>query len=105
MTGDNSRIMPGDRGVKNNGNFCCITSILNLEQLCGWSRAWLPTVNSSSTTGVALSNKKVKINDFPTCVVDQRRVKEIRMYLTKLRLTPEKVERPKKEVNVSFQHK
>ncbi|XP_070203875.1 SANT and BTB domain regulator of class switch recombination-like isoform X3 [Littorina saxatilis] len=28
---------------------------------------------------------------------DQRRIKEVRMYLTKLRLNPEKVERPKKE--------
>ena len=29
---------------------------------------------------------------------DQRRIKEVRLYLTKLRLNPERVERPKKEV-------
>ena len=30
--GDKSGILPHEKGVKNNGNFRCITSILNLEQ-------------------------------------------------------------------------
>ena len=33
---------------------------------------------------------------------DQRRIKEVRLYLTKLRLNPERVERPKKEVQVNI---
>ena len=45
---DNSGIIPREMGVKNNGNFRCITSILNLEKQRNWSRAWLQTVNSSS---------------------------------------------------------
>lgn len=31
-------------------------------------------------------------------ISDQRRMKEIRVYLTKLRLNPEKIDKPKKEV-------
>ena len=35
-------------------------------------------------------------------ILDQRRIKEVRLYLTKLRLNPERVERPKKEVQVNI---
>ena len=45
--------------MKNNGNFRCIKSILNLEQQRNWSRAWLQMVNSSRATGVALGFEKV----------------------------------------------
>lgn len=33
------------------------------------------------------------------CIIDARRMKEIRLFLAKLRLTAEKVEKPKKEVS------
>ena len=39
VMGDNSGVIPREKGVKNNGNFRCITSMLNLEQQCNWSRA------------------------------------------------------------------
>ena len=62
--GDNSGIIHLEKGVKNNENFCCITSILNLEQQRDWGRAWLRTVNSSRAPGVALGCKKVKKFNF-----------------------------------------
>ena len=54
--GDNSGMIPRERGVKNDGNFNNFTSILNLEQQHIWSRDWLPTANSS----IALGCEKVK---------------------------------------------
>ena len=56
--GDNSGIISREKGVKNNGNLCCITLILYLEQQRDWSRALLRTVHSSSATGVALGCEK-----------------------------------------------
>ena len=61
---DNSGIIHCEKGVKNNENFRCITSIPNLEQQRNWGRNLLRTVNFSSPTGVALGCEKVKKINF-----------------------------------------